>query len=101
MNYKAEFRASNCLNVYEIDESNLSQNVYTFYLASPLQMTLDKYSKDERKSIRHKFKSISSWERLRRDNTLTKPESVSEFILAFAIEFWASNIKYEHNLYNR
>lgn len=56
-------------------ENKLSKEVYTFILFDDLRMKLDRYADMRRDTVRHKYKTVASYDRtMTRNNTINANE---------------------------
>jgi len=73
----------------------LTAEHYRFYVHDDLTFELDAFSKLSRPSTRHRFRVIAKWHRLdTRDNTLPKPEAISQCVIDAVKRQLVDKLKY-------
>lgn len=68
-------------------EDGLSRKFYRFWLNDRLELQLDAYAEQSRKTKRHNYNTDAVWNRLRsRDNTLKEKPVIDGSVVAEAVE---------------
>jgi len=79
------------------EESELSRKMFRFWLNDRLELQLDEYSEQSRKTKRHKYVCDASWKRLRHGNyygtRITEKPEIDADVIADALSLVMSTIK--------